>query len=315
MAKEGSTPGWFGEPRPATGIMSRRIFLESALIAGAAGTAVTAAKAEPLAVPAWSKQPGSTFVPTASPRSSRARSCAPMPAPPTHPHRVRAHAASAPRCGMMTPSGLHFERSHSGIPDIDPEQHPSRHPRHGAPPAGVLAGEPSRYPRTSRIAFLECAGNSGALNQAAAGPGRHPGHPRPVVVLGLDRRQALDAARRGRRRFRAATWVIAEGADSSGMSRSFPIAKAMDDALICLYQNRRTCAAVEPADPVRLLLPGLRRQHEREVAAPAQAHQQAADGQGRDLKIHDPLQNEKAWQFAFPLEVKSMITTRRPAIC
>ena len=25
--------------------------------------------------------------------------------------------------GIITPSGLHFERHHSGVPDIDPEQH------------------------------------------------------------------------------------------------------------------------------------------------------------------------------------------------
>ena len=52
----------FGEPAAGNGIMSRRIFLEGALIAGAAGASVTAARAEPLAVPAWSKQPGSPFV-------------------------------------------------------------------------------------------------------------------------------------------------------------------------------------------------------------------------------------------------------------
>ena len=39
----------------------------------------------------------------------------------------------------------------------------------------------------------------------------------------------------------ATRWVIAEGADAAAMSRSIPIAKAMDDALVCLYQNGSEC--------------------------------------------------------------------------
>jgi DMSO/TMAO reductase YedYZ molybdopterin-dependent catalytic subunit len=53
----------------------------------------------------------------------------------------------------------------------------------------------------------------------------------------------------------SARWVIAEGADAAGMSRSIPLAKAMDDVLVCLYQNGER---VRPSNgyPVRLLVPG-----------------------------------------------------------
>ena len=52
-----------------------------------------------------------------------------------------------------------------------------------------------------------------------------------------------------------AKWLLAEGADSSGMSRSVPIEKALDDAMVALYQNGER---VRPSNgyPVRLLLPG-----------------------------------------------------------
>ena len=40
-------------------------------------------------------------------------------------------------------------------------------------------------------------------------------------------------------------WILAEGADAAGMSRSIPLAKAMDDALIALYQNGEARAAIE----------------------------------------------------------------------
>ena len=53
----------------------------------------------------------------------------------------------------------------------------------------------------------------------------------------------------------SARWVIAEGADSAAMSRSIPLGKAMDDVLVCLYQNGER---VRPSNgyPVRLLVPG-----------------------------------------------------------
>src|SRR5262249_61396679 len=72
--------------------------------------------------------------------------------------------------GMMTPSGLHFERSHSGAPDIDPDQH--RLVIHGLVkrPLVFTMEALARYPRESRIAFVECAGNSGALYAAQAQP-------------------------------------------------------------------------------------------------------------------------------------------------
>jgi sulfane dehydrogenase subunit SoxC len=52
-----------------------------------------------------------------------------------------------------------------------------------------------------------------------------------------------------------AKWILAEGGDAAGMSRSVPLAKAMDDALIALYQNGER---IRPSDgyPIRLLLPG-----------------------------------------------------------
>jgi sulfane dehydrogenase subunit SoxC len=53
----------------------------------------------------------------------------------------------------------------------------------------------------------------------------------------------------------AAKWILAEGADAASMSRSVPLAKAMDDALIALYQNGER---IRPSNgyPLRLLLPG-----------------------------------------------------------
>ena len=60
----------------------------------------------------------------------------------------------------MTPNGLHFERHHSGIPEINPARH--KLTVHGlvARPLSFHYDALQRYPMQSRVLFLECSGNS-----------------------------------------------------------------------------------------------------------------------------------------------------------
>src|SRR5215471_11139748 len=62
--------------------------------------------------------------------------------------------------GIITPSSLHFERHHSGVPQIDPAQHTLT--IHGLVdrPLVFTVDELKRLPSVSRIHFLECSGNS-----------------------------------------------------------------------------------------------------------------------------------------------------------
>ena len=134
---------------------------------------------------------------TASRRGSRSKVVRFIP-PPPNPATQGVGAARTPLHlldGIITPSGLHFERSHSGIPDIDPDQH--RLVIHGLVkrPLVFTVEALSRYPMQSRIAFIECAGNSQALNAPQPAAARRDGHPRPVRLRGMDRRAALDPAR------------------------------------------------------------------------------------------------------------------------
>src|SRR4029079_11974583 len=52
-----------------------------------------------------------------------------------------------------------------------------------------------------------------------------------------------------------AVWILAEGSDSLALTRSFPVKKGLDDAMIALYQNGER---LMPGNgyPMRLLLPG-----------------------------------------------------------
>jgi sulfane dehydrogenase subunit SoxC len=106
---------------------------------------------------------------------------------------------------------------------------------------------------------------------------------------------------------------VAEGADAPTMHRSIPVMKAMDDAMIALYQNGER---INPSNgyPMRLLLPGyegnmnvkwLRRI--KVVDAPIMA-------QNETMAYTILLPSGKAWQFYYPQEVKSFISSPSPGM-
>jgi sulfane dehydrogenase subunit SoxC len=209
--------------------------------------------------------------------------------------------------GTITPNSLHFERHHSGVPDIDPAQHKLL--VHGAVRRPLTFSVESllRYPTVTRIQFLECAGNSGQnLNaqppQAPCGVihglmscSEWTGVPLSILMQEAGVEPGND-------------WVLAEGADAAAMSRSVPLAKIMDDAIVALYQNGERLRP-ENGYPLRLFLPGwegnmsvkwLRRL--KVVKAPVMT---------RDETSHytDVLLDGKALILTYPMEVKSVITS------
>src|SRR3954447_22057949 len=62
--------------------------------------------------------------------------------------------------GILTPSSLHYERHHAGVPKIDPKQH--RLLIHGLVdrPLVFTLDDLRRLPSVSKIHFLECSGNT-----------------------------------------------------------------------------------------------------------------------------------------------------------
>jgi sulfane dehydrogenase subunit SoxC len=208
--------------------------------------------------------------------------------------------------GMITPSGLHFERHHSGVPDIDPAAH--RLLIHGLVKRPLIFSVAAllRYPMISRIHFLECSGNSQVLYQPAP-PNLTAGQTHGLVSCsewtGVPLRVLLEEAGVDR----SAQWLLAEGADSAAMSRSVPMAKAMDDAILALFQNGERLRP-ENGYPVRLFLPGwegnmsvkwLRRL--KVVSAPVMTKDETS-------RYTDLQSDGKSLMFTYPMEVKSVIT-------
>jgi sulfane dehydrogenase subunit SoxC len=303
-----------GDPVAGNGLMSRRLFLEGALAVGAVGAGAAKAAAEPLTVQPWMKTPGAGFTGYGQPSRYEEKVARLIP-PPPNPATQGVGAARTPLHlieGIITPSALHFERSHSGVPDIDPEQH--RLAIHGLVkrPLVFTMDALHRYPMETRIAFIECAGNSQGLHAPKplpAGATALHGVFGCAEWTGVRLSTLLDEAGVDP----AARWVIAEGADSASMSRSIPLGKAMDDVLVCLYQNGER---VRPSNgyPMRLLVPGfegnmnvkwLRRL--KLTTAPVMSKDETS-------RYTILLNDEKAWQFVFPMEVKSIITRPSPGL-
>src|SRR5205823_2292251 len=124
--------------------------------------------------------------------------------------------------GIITPSSLHFERHHSGVPEIDPAAH--RLMIHGLVdrPLVFTVDELKRLPSISRIHFLECSGNSSSEWRGGS-PGsdvqRIHGLTSCTEWTGVSAALLLrecgvhaDAA-----------WVLAEGADAAKHDRSIPM--------------------------------------------------------------------------------------------
>src|SRR5215471_4193114 len=296
----------------SNGLLHRRMFLAGGGAAMGAGAMVDQAGAAPLVVEPWMKIPGAPFNGYGQPSKYEekvARTWASAPGTSgTGSSRTPHHLLN----GMITPSGLHYERSHSGIPDINPDTH--RLLIHGLVkrPLVFALDDLGRYPMESRIAFVECAGNSGALFAKQPAPANVQAihgllscsEWTGVKLSVLLQEAGIDPA---------AKWVLAEGADAAGMSRSFPIEKALDDALICLYQNGER---VRPANgyPVRLLLPGFEGNMNVKWLRRIKLTEGPTMTKDETSKYTILLPTGKSLQFVFPLEAKSMITHPSPGL-
>ena len=207
--------------------------------------------------------------------------------------------------GTLTPSSLHYERHHSGIPTIDPAQH--RLIIHGMVdrPLSLSVADIKRLPSISRTMVLECGGNSGSEWAATTGPDvqRSFGLVSCSEWTGVSLALLLKEVGVGP----GASWVIAEGADACRMMRSVPLAKAMDDALIAYGQNGE---ALRPAQgyPLRLLLPGWEGNTNVKWLHSLRLTNQPYMARDETAKYSDLMPDGKARIFTYRMEAKSVLT-------
>ncbi len=207
--------------------------------------------------------------------------------------------------GMLTPSALHYERHHSGIPAIDPARH--RLVVHGLVdrPLSLSMAEIRRLPSVTRILALECGGNSAGEWGAATGSdvqrsyGLVSGSEWTGVPLSLLLAEAGVQSR--------ASWVIAEGGDACRMMRSIPLAKATENSLLAYGQNGE---AMRPAQgyPLRLINPGWEGNTNVKWLRSLKVTDQPYMARDETSKYSDLMPDGKARIFTYAMEAKSVIT-------
>ena len=153
---------------------------------------------------------------------------------------------------MITPSSLHFSNTTRGafIPDIDPGSIVSWS-RHGGPSLIFTMEELKRLPSVTRLHFIECAGNRSNRQQTTVqethGATSCAEWTGVLMSTLLEEAGVQDGG----------TWIVAEGVEEVKGASSIPMAKAMDDCLVCYGMNGE---AVRPQQgfPLRLLVPASR---------------------------------------------------------
>ncbi len=302
------------KPIAGGGLLHRRVLLRRGLALASAsaglGGASSGSAADPapaLALPAWMRTPGQPFSGYGQPSKYEAGVT----------RRIGANRLVAGNGvawtpledleGMLTPSGLHFERHHNGVPEIDPAQHQLL--IHGLVKQPLTFGvrELLRYPMRSQLIFIECGGNSNAGWHSE--PIQRPlgsfhgmvscSEWTGVPVSALLAEAGVDAK---------ASWVIAEGADAIAMNVSLPLAKLQDDCIVALYQNGERLRP-EHGYPMRLVAPGWEGVLNVKWLRRLQLADQPVMARNETAKYTELQPDGSARMFTFVMDAKSLITS------
>ncbi|NOX52190.1 MAG: sulfite dehydrogenase [Gammaproteobacteria bacterium] len=299
-------------PIAGNGLLNRRSLLKAGIVMGSVG-ALPQANAQGQLRPIWAQSPGAGVSGYGQPSAHEA-----------HVQRgafslqVGTNGSGASRSplqhlrGTITPNGVHFERHHSGVPDIDPEQHSLT--IHGLVdrPLKFSVNNLMRYPMVSSIKFLECSGNSGVNlrpEPAKLDCANIHGLVSGSEWTGIQLSTLLDEAGIQSQ----AKWVIAEGSDAAKMNRSVPLDKMLDDAILAFYQNGERLRP-EQGYPMRLFLPGYEGNASVKWLSGLRLSSQPAMSRQETSKYTDLLKDGRSQMFTFPMQIKSVITSPSPGL-
>lgn len=157
--------------------------------------------------------------------------------------------------GIITPSGLHFERHHQGWWDIDPSKHRLMVMGMVKNPKVYTMDDIMRLPSVSRIHFIECGANTGMEWGNVAVPTVQYSHGMlscseftgvPLKLLLEDCGADLKNGK----------FILGEGADGSGMTRTVALENVLDDVLVAYGMNGEMLRP-ENGYPLRLVVPGV----------------------------------------------------------
>ncbi|HKX44878.1 MAG TPA: sulfite dehydrogenase [Burkholderiaceae bacterium] len=214
--------------------------------------------------------------------------------------------------GIVTPSGLHFERHHQGWWDIDPARH--RLMINGSDGAIVkqtmvyTLDELMRLPSVSRFHFIECGANTGMEWGNVAVPTCQYTHGMlscseftGVPLALLFERCGVD--------FKRGRFVLAEGADGSAMTRTIPMALVESGAVLVAYGQNGEMLRPENGYPLRLVVPGVQGVSWVKYLRRLEVGDQPYGTKDETLHYVDLMPDGRHRQYTSLQECKSVVTT------
>jgi sulfane dehydrogenase subunit SoxC len=211
--------------------------------------------------------------------------------------------------GIITPSGLCFERHHGGVAEINPADHRLMINGLVERPLVFTMDDIKRMPRVNRIHFLECAANSGMEWRGAQLNGCQFTHGmvHNVMYTGVPLKVILEEAGLKPN----VKWLMLEGADAAGMNRSLPIEKALDDVLIAFAMNGEALRP-EQGYPLRAVIPGWEGNLWVKWLRRIEAGDKPWATREETSKYTDLLADGRARKHTFIMDAKSVVTNPSP---
>jgi sulfane dehydrogenase subunit SoxC len=285
------------DQKRATGKISRRTLLGGVIAAAVLPVQSLFADEIPSETPVLPDDPTKIVGPGPSPLGKRSLFEQPV----RKPSDISSRTPLQDMHSSLTPADLHFERHHAGIPTIDPAKHELL--IHGLvdKPMTFTLAVITRFPSVTRTCFIECAGNfrTGKAEMT------------PQDILGLTSQSEwtgimLSTLFREVGINEKANWFLAEGSDAAVMTRTIPIAKAWDDAMIVYAQNGE---AIRPEQgyPIRLLLPGFEGNMNIKWLRRIELSDEPYMTREETSKYTYPVK-DKIRMFSFELDARSIIT-------
>lgn len=209
--------------------------------------------------------------------------------------------------GIITPSGLHFERHHQGWHDIDPSQHRLMINGLVKESRVFTMDDLMRLPSVSRIHFIECGANTGAEWGNVALPTVQYTHGMLSCseFTGVPLSTLLDMCGYDKAKGK---YVLAEGADGSSMTRTIAIDRALDDVLVAWAMNGEMLRP-ENGYPLRLVVPGVQGVSWVKYLRRIEVGDQRYDTKDETIHYIDLMPDGTHRQYTSVQECKSVITT------
>jgi len=214
--------------------------------------------------------------------------------------------------GIVTPSGLHFERHHQGWWDIDPSRH--RLMVNGSDdkmlkqPLVFTVDEIMRLPSVSRFHFIECGANTGMEWGNVAVPTCQYTHGMLSCseFTGVPLKLLLDMAGVDHQRGR---YVLAEGADGASMTRTVPMELIESGEVFVAYGQNGEMLRPENGYPLRLVVPGVQGVSWVKYLRRIEVGDQPYGTKDEAVHYIDLLPGGQHRQYSSTQECKSVVTT------